>query len=219
MNRFTFLQELERHLQDLPIEERTEALTYYISYFEEAGPDKEAEVIEELGSPRQVAQIIKGDSREGNFKEGFVKKGFEVAPIEDDVIISREELIDVERPASRDNSKTILFVLLAVFAIPIILSLLGSLIGISFGLFGTIIGLFAAVIGFAAAGIGTFFSGISMIGFDLPNGLFSMGVGLGMIVLGIFGVLLVIRLAVFLIQLVVKLLRKIVSRISERKVV
>ena len=61
MNRARFMEQLEKLLSDISEEERREALEYYESYFDEAGPEKEASVIQELGSPEKVAASIKED--------------------------------------------------------------------------------------------------------------------------------------------------------------
>ena len=59
MNKNEFLKQLDALLSDLPVEERREAMEYYVEYFEEAGPEKEADVIRELGSPGEVAGNIR----------------------------------------------------------------------------------------------------------------------------------------------------------------
>ena len=64
MNRDEFMQQLARLLSDLPENERMEAIRYYNDYFDEAGPENEANVIRELGSPGKVAAIIKADLKE-----------------------------------------------------------------------------------------------------------------------------------------------------------
>ena len=53
MNRKVFMERLRECLADISAEEREDALTYYESYFEEAGVENEAQVIEELGSPEK----------------------------------------------------------------------------------------------------------------------------------------------------------------------
>ena len=59
MNRRKFMQELAKKLRRLPDGERRSALAYYDEYFDEAGADNEQRVIDELGSPSEVAaQII-----------------------------------------------------------------------------------------------------------------------------------------------------------------
>lgn len=61
MDRAQFMEQLKRLLSDIPEYERDEALDYYESYFDDAGPENEAAVIRELGSPGKVAAIIKAD--------------------------------------------------------------------------------------------------------------------------------------------------------------
>lgn len=59
MNKEEFLRELARLLQNIPDSERIEALQYYEDYFNDAGPENEQKVLEELGTPRKVADTIK----------------------------------------------------------------------------------------------------------------------------------------------------------------
>ena len=59
MNRIEFMTTLASLLQDIPAEERREAMQYYNDYFDEAGAQNEAQVITELGDPEKVAAIIK----------------------------------------------------------------------------------------------------------------------------------------------------------------
>ena len=58
MNRLEFMTELTALLQNMPVEEREEALQYYNDYFEDAGAENEVKVIEELGSPKKVADML-----------------------------------------------------------------------------------------------------------------------------------------------------------------
>lgn len=58
MNRIEFMKQLEVLLQSISEEERKDALCYYEDYFEDAGPQKEQDVIRELGSPEHVARTI-----------------------------------------------------------------------------------------------------------------------------------------------------------------
>lgn len=58
MNKQRFMEELEVLLSTIPQVEREEALGYYANYFEDAGEEKESEVLEELGTPEKVAKII-----------------------------------------------------------------------------------------------------------------------------------------------------------------
>ena len=58
MTRLVFMERLRSLLGTLPFSEQQEALRYYEEYFNDAGPENEQHVIEELGSPEQVAQTI-----------------------------------------------------------------------------------------------------------------------------------------------------------------
>lgn len=59
MNREEFLAALHAELSDLSAEERDEALKFYSEFLDEAGPEQEQSVLEELGSPQKVAKIIR----------------------------------------------------------------------------------------------------------------------------------------------------------------
>ena len=61
MDRKDFMKELEYLLQDIPEEEKEDAIAYYRDYLEDAGDEHEAEVISEFGSPERVAAIIRAD--------------------------------------------------------------------------------------------------------------------------------------------------------------
>lgn len=58
MNKDEFLRQLEVLLSEISQEERTEALAFYRSYFEDAGEANEAKILEELESPQKVADSI-----------------------------------------------------------------------------------------------------------------------------------------------------------------
>ena len=58
MNRAEFMAELTRLLQNIPENERVEALKYYDEYFNDAGEENEQQVIAELESPQKVADKI-----------------------------------------------------------------------------------------------------------------------------------------------------------------
>ena len=59
MDKNTYLKELSRHLSHrMPEREREDTLRWYEEYFQEAGPEREAEVIKELGPPETVARRV-----------------------------------------------------------------------------------------------------------------------------------------------------------------
>ncbi|MBQ9886852.1 MAG: DUF1700 domain-containing protein [Lachnospiraceae bacterium] len=73
MNRYEFMNRLSNLLSDVSESEREEALTYYREYFDDAGILNEQNVINELGSPEQVAATIK-EGLEGYTGGGIYNK-------------------------------------------------------------------------------------------------------------------------------------------------
>lgn len=69
MNKEEFLSQLETHLSGMPENEKQEALQYYRDYFEDAGKEKEKEILESLGSPAEVAENIRVENQNGEWTE------------------------------------------------------------------------------------------------------------------------------------------------------
>ena len=61
MTRQEFLRALEQDLADVSAEERAEAVRFYGEYFDEAGPECEQALLEELGDAHRVANIIRAN--------------------------------------------------------------------------------------------------------------------------------------------------------------
>ena len=76
MNREEYLRRLSYLLQDLPEEEYKDALEYYEDYFEEAGPDREQEVIRELGRPERIAAMIRDSVKEKDGDWEYTENGY-----------------------------------------------------------------------------------------------------------------------------------------------
>lgn len=58
MTRTEYMEQLEKHLKKLPHKEYFEAINFFNEYFDEAGPEREADIIEELGSPKEAASEL-----------------------------------------------------------------------------------------------------------------------------------------------------------------
>lgn len=68
MDKNAYLKELSRRLaRKMPEREREDTLRWYKEYFQEAGPEREAEVIKELGPPETVARRV---IEEGGWTQG-----------------------------------------------------------------------------------------------------------------------------------------------------
>lgn len=76
MSRWEFMRQLEELLSDISPNEREEALQYYNDYFNDAGRENEQEVILALGSPGQVAQIVREGLGDSGSQGEFTENGF-----------------------------------------------------------------------------------------------------------------------------------------------
>jgi uncharacterized membrane protein len=161
MNKNEFLSQLEKFLSDLPEEERREAMEYYVEYFDEAGPEKETDVLKEFGSPKEVADRIHDE---------FAEKGLIVY----DPSVKEED-------KEKDNGwKTACIILLCVVvapvAIPVIVAVISAVLGAIIAVISAILGVFLAVCGatlaFAVAAVALFIVGIvKLFGTPLVGGL------------------------------------------------
>ena len=82
MNKESFFKELSFLLSDLEEDEKKEALQYYQDYFDEAGPEREQEILAHIGSPEKAASEIKnglfGDPDRGEYTErGYYDERFD----------------------------------------------------------------------------------------------------------------------------------------------
>lgn len=58
MTRTEYLNQLKHYLKRLPHTDYEEAMDYFKEYFEEVGPENEAQVIQDLGNPKEAAYEI-----------------------------------------------------------------------------------------------------------------------------------------------------------------
>ncbi len=158
MTRETYMAELVQLLQDLPSVEREAAIQYYNDYFEDAGVYKESEVIAELGSPKQVANII--------------KNGLKQTDTEEEVHSSK-----------LSGGMIFLIVLLLLFLFPI--GLLSSLLVIGLVILIFVCVILLAMITFLGGGV-QFIGGILFIGSGIVKTFEILWGGLSMICGGIF---------------------------------
>lgn len=64
MKKYEFLYRLEKALSSMDESDRNTAMRYYEEYFEDAGAENEQKVIEELGTPEELAKTIMNDADE-----------------------------------------------------------------------------------------------------------------------------------------------------------
>lgn len=188
MSREEFMRQLERLLMDVSEEEKQEALSYYRSYFEDAGEENEERILKELESPEKVAATIKADLGMEQPKYGtYTEHGFEDQRFED------RQTVDLRKKPSQEQSESrstysgnrtlnvILIIAIAILTSPIwgglLAGILGSVFGIAVGILATTFALYVAGGVLVGVGIGQFAVGGAAIGFAL--------VGAGMLVLAL----------------------------------
>lgn len=180
MTRTEYIAKLTKYLRKLPQKDYEEALEYFMEYFEEAGPENQAQVIAELGTPKEAAHEV-------------------ISRLLDEKII--------EEKSSLRNKTTILWIaILAVLAspvaLPILLFFLAMLLTLLVVIFAVIVTALALTFALLISGIYTFFTSFSLLNVSLASTLF--GVGLGLLMFG--GVLLLLLISFEICKLIVKLI-------------
>lgn len=167
MTRKEFMEQLARLLGGISESERQEALDYYNSYFDDAGPENEAAVIQELGSPGKVAAIIKADLEEsGEDYVEYTERGYEDSRMRDEGQMPQTFEAGEDRKTRgyrvrrKNQSNWILIVILIIFAAPVLLGIGGGILGGVAGLAGGIVGLVA---GLLAGTLGCVFGGFALV--------------------------------------------------------
>lgn len=198
MDKQTFLRRLEEGLRQLPPEEREDILAYHREYFQDAGPEQEAKVIQELGDPDLLARRLL--SEYGEQPPASPPPPSQPQP----------EAPKKKRPSG------VLVAILAVLAAPIALPLAAALgavaIALAVAALSVALALMAVIVGVLAVGIALVALGFSSLALYPPAALVVLGAGLVCCGLGLFGVMPVVRLIQVMFRGVANLFRKAVSR-------
>ncbi|MBQ8634432.1 MAG: DUF1700 domain-containing protein [Lachnospiraceae bacterium] len=202
MSRKEFMEELQVLLGELPVEEREEALRYYESYFDEAGPEQEQVVLEELGSAGRIATQILRDYRMENGGGMYTEQGYrenengKQTPVK---YAGEEQKTEEQTQESTQGSgititrkglsggSLVVLILIAILTFPIWISLLATAFGLLMGLFGAGIGI---IFGFGFGGVGCLIGGVAAFVVGAVKSVAVPVVGAGLIAIGlvVFGV-------------------------------
>lgn len=101
MSRDEFMRQLEQLLEDVAEEEKKEALSFYRSYFEDAGVENEERILKELESPEKVAATIRaGTGMDGAAGTGeYTERGFE------DHRFDKKQPVDIRKNTKEQQSE------------------------------------------------------------------------------------------------------------------
>lgn len=206
MNRLEFMTELTALLQDMPAEEREEALQYYNDYFEDAGIDRESDVIKELESPKKVADMLhaglEGQNEENcEYREtGYADTRFE----NHDHLATREmkkndsehayhyanEYTEVaeKKPWTNKWLKIILIILIICIGAPVLIPLTIGILGLIFGIIAAVVltaaGILSAGIAIAVSGLIILIAAVPKLFGSIPAAFAYAGIGFIMIAIG-----------------------------------
>lgn len=180
MTRTEYIAKLTKYLRKLPQQDYEEAIEYFMEYFEEAGPENEARVIAELGTPKEAAHEV-------------IRRLLEEKIVED--------------KSSLRNKTTILWIaILAVLAspvaLPILLFFLAMIMTLLMIIFAVIVTALALTFALLISGVYTFFTSFSLLSVSLASTLF--GGGLGLLMFG--GALLLLLISFEICKLIIKLI-------------
>ena len=198
MDKQTFLRRLEEGLRQLPPEEREDILAYHREYFQDAGPEQEAKVIQELGDPDLLARRLL--SEYGEQPPASPPPPSQPQP----------EAPKKKRPSG------VLVAILAVLAAPIALPLAAALgavaIALAVAALSVAVALMAVIVSVLVAGFALVALGFSTLLLYPPAALVVLGAGLVCCGLCLFGLMPVVRLIQVMFRGLANLFRKAFSR-------
>lgn len=192
MTKWEFMRKLEELLFDISPTEREEALQYYNDYINDAGKENEAEAMASLGTPEQVAEIVK-EGLEGNSAGMFTEKGYQGQQTRAEHSITRYSENDndqngqsaqqaaagnvPEKKNKMSGGLIALLVVLCIFASPLLLGVAGTAFGLLIAVIAVVFSIFLVI---AVMTIVLFVVAITLIiwGFTAIVAIPMLGIGL-----------------------------------------
>ena len=200
MSREEYLNQLHKYLRKLPRQDYEDAMEYFAEYFQETDEEGAAELMKELGTPKEAARELMANLLDKKIEEH-----------------QNYETDGQTRVEKKGSGKHVIWIaLLVLFAAPVGAPLLVALATVVLSLVVCMLAILLCVVLFAACLIiiggkiivrGILAVPISMSGFAMltGSGLLAMGAG-------ILGVLLCIYLCKWSSMLIAKLVRRITNR-------
>ena len=173
-----YIQELRHYLHKLPKEDYENAISHFTEYFEEAGPENEAAVMDELGTPKEAAaELVRG---------------------------LLDEHTEDEAPTHKKMSTSLKVAIVAVALSPI--SWLGVILGVAFLitavalLFSLFVAAASVVVATVVAGGGLIWEGFTLVGESLAASGIVIGGGVLGLALGLWAVALLLIVCKLILQ-------------------
>lgn len=200
MTRREFMNSLERYLDNIPANEKSDALIYYRDYFEDAGITEDMEVPESVGNPAHIAEKLKEDIGTKNYYEGG--NGYAGSSYNNENSYSYgNEYNSTETGENKSNTNYIIAAIVLILTSPLWIAFLGAAVGIIAGAF---LGIAGVSIGGIVGGVAVVIVGIA--GATVIETTMIIGIGLVMIGIGLLSLsLLVLICGKFIPWLVIKI--------------
>ncbi len=197
MNRIEFINQLEELLCDIPREDREDALDYYKDYLDDAGEEQEEQVLEELGSPKKVAKMIKDSLYQRNESEGeYTETGYRNNRYE-----TKQELEKQMEHPSSNNAKEVnngwkiaCIVLLIILGWPLIVSAAGIVFSVIVFVASLIFSLLMVGLCIIVAGVVLFVMGLVTIITTPAIAVFLCGIGILLSIIGLLFTILWVKI-------------------------
>lgn len=200
MSKEEYLNQLHKYLRKLPRQDYEDAMEYFTEYFQETDEEGAAELMKELGTPKEAARELMANLLDKKIEEH-----------------QNYETDGYTRAEKKGSGKHVIWIaLLVLFAAPVGAPLLVALAAVVLSLIVCMLAILLCVVLLAACLViiggkiiarGILAVPISMSGFAMltGSGLLAMGAG-------ILGVLLCIYLCKWSSMLIAKLVRRITNR-------
>lgn len=228
MNRIEFMTELDALLQDVPVEERKEAMQYYNDYFDDAG-EEEKDVVKELGSPAKVAENIKKDlgiqteiPSGGAQNTGANHTGAQDARAQDNGTQNvGTQNVGTQNVGTQEQSnhiwKIVLIVLVVIFGIPLLLGIGCGVLGLLAGIIATVFSVILTAVLVVVSGVLAVVSGIALLIAEPAVGLALIGGGLIAGVCGVIASVLLVKLCMIAFPAAGRWIAKMWNKVKNRK--
>ena len=223
MNRIEFMTELAALLQDVPVEERKEAMQYYNDYFDDAG-EEEKDVVKELGSPAKVAENIKKDlgiqteiSSGGAQNTGANYTGAQDARAQN----NGTQNVGTQNVGTQEQSnhiwKIVLIVLVVIFGLPLLLGIGGGVLGLLAGIIATVFAVILTAVLVVITGVLAIVAGVTFLITEPAVGLALIGGGLIAGVCGVIASVLLVKLCMIAFPAAGRWITKMSNKVKNRK--
>lgn len=223
MNRIEFMTELAALLQDVPVEERKEAMQYYNDYFDDAG-EEEKDVVKELGSPAKVAENIKKDlgiqteiSSGGAQNTGANYTGAQDARAQN----NGTQNVGTQNVGTQEQSnhiwKIVLIVLVVIFGLPLLLGIGGGVLGLLAGIIATVFAVILTAVLAVITGVLAIVAGVTFLITEPAVGLALIGGGLIAGVCGVIASVLLVKLCMIAFPAAGRWITKMWNKVKNRK--